>query len=484
MDKARTRNVSRWALPRPPKSVPHLKDFLKTLAAALRGTEQEFTTGSVDRALFLLAVPMVLEMLGEGLFAVVDAWFVGRIGPAAMTTVGLTETVATLIYSLAIGLSIAVTAVVARRMGEGNPEAAARAGAQAMWIGLGLSALIAILGVTFAPDILRLMGADAEVIATGVDFTRILFGTNFVIMGLFVLNGIFRGAGDASMAMRSLWIANLLNIVLDPLFIFGLGPFPELGVTGAAVATSIGRGVGVAFQLYVLFRGTKLIRIARRHLRVVPETLKSITDIASTGALQFLISSSSWIVIAPILAGFGTDVYAGFFAAIRVIIFAILPAWGLSNAAATLVGQNLGAHQPERAERSVERALLANVIFLGSLGILLYFFADPIIAQFVDDPISQAVGVEALHILSIGYVAYGIGMVINQSFGGAGDTRTPTWINFFTFWLLEIPLAYVLALHFDWGPSGVFWGIVLAESAMAVVCLVLFRRGRWKTVMV
>ena len=459
-----------------------MKDLFKTLGEAFRGSEQDFTSGNVNRALLLLAVPMVVEMLGEGLFAIVDAYFVGRLGSAAMTTVGLTETVATLIYSLAIGLSIAVTAIIARRIGEGDREAAARAGAQSIFIGLALSAILAVLGVWFAEDILRLMGADAEVIATGLNFTRIMFGTNFVIMGLFVLNGIFRGAGDASMAMRSLWIANLLNIILDPLFIFGIGPFPELGVTGAAVATSIGRGVGVAFQLYILFRGTKMIKIARRHLQLIPETLKQILDIGSTGALQFLISSSSWIIIAPILASFGTDVYAGFFAAIRVIIFAILPAWGLSNAAATLVGQNLGAQQPERAEQSVWKALYANVIFLGTLGLLLYIFANPIIAMFVDNPTSHATGVHALHILSIGYIAFGVGMVINQSFGGAGDTRTPTLINFVTFWMMEIPLAYALALHFDWGPPGVFWGIVIAEGMMAVICVILFRTGRWKRI--
>ena len=427
---------------------------------------------------------MVIEMMGEGLFALVDAYFVGRIGTDAMTTVGLTETVATLIYSLAIGISIAATAVVARRIGEGDKESAARAAVQAMLLGLIVAVVIAVCGVSFAPEILRLMGAEESVIETGANFTRILFGTNFVIIFLFILNGVFRGAGDASMAMRSLWIANLLNMILDPLFIFGYGPFPELGVTGAAVATSIGRGVGVAFQLYILFRGSGLLKIAKRHFRIIPETFKSLTNVASTGAAQFVISSSSWIIIAPILAGFGTEVYAGFFAAIRVVIFAILPAWGLSNAAATLVGQNLGAGQPERAERSVWRAAVANMIFLSVVGLLLFLFADPIVRQFVQNPISVATAVEALKILSVGYVAYGFGMVINQSFGGAGDTRTPTVINFITFWLLEIPLAYLLARKFDWGPAGVFYAIVVAESAMAVICIVWFRRGDWKRVSV
>ena len=355
---------------------------------------------------------------------------------------------------------------------------------QGMLLGLIVAFGIGMTGVLFAPDILRLMGAEESVIETGVNFTRILFGTNFVIIFLFILNGVFRGAGDASMAMRSLWIANLLNMILDPLFIFGYGPFPELGVTGAAVATSIGRGVGVAFQLYILFRGTGLLKIARRHFTIIPETFKSLTNIASTGAAQFVISSSSWIIIAPILAGFGTEVYAGFFAAIRVVIFAILPAWGLSNAAATLVGQNLGAGKPDRAERSVWRAALANMVFLSSIGLLLFLFADPIVRQFVAHPVSIETGVEALKILSLGYVAYGFGMVINQSFGGAGDTRTPTLINFLTFWMMEIPLAFVFAKYFDWGPSGVFYAIVIAETAMAVICIVLFRRGKWKQVSV
>lgn len=464
--------------------MPDLQKTFKLFRDALSGREQEFTTGSVNRALVLLSIPMVIEMLGEGLFALVDAYFVGQIGTDAMTTVGLTETVATLIYSLAIGISIAVTAVVARRIGEGDKEAAARAAVQGMLLGLIVAFGIGMTGVLFAPDILRLMGAEESVIETGVNFTRILFGTNFVIIFLFILNGVFRGAGDASMAMRSLWIANLLNMILDPLFIFGYGPFPELGVTGAAVATSIGRGVGVAFQLYILFRGTGLLKIARRHFTIIPETFKSLTNIASTGAAQFVISSSSWIIIAPILAGFGTEVYAGFFAAIRVVIFAILPAWGLSNAAATLVGQNLGAGKPDRAERSVWRAALANMIFLSSIGLLLFLFADPIVRQFVAHPVSIETGVEALKILSLGYVAYGFGMVINQSFGGAGDTRTPTLINFLTFWMMEIPLAFVFAKYFDWGPSGVFYAIVIAETAMAVICIVLFRRGKWKQVSV
>ncbi len=457
-----------------------MQKIIDTFLTAIKGGEQNFTSGSINRAIVLLSIPMVIEMLGEGLFAIVDAFFVGRISNAAVTTVGLTETVATLIYSLAIGISIAATATVARRIGENKPDEAAKAAVQAILLGIGISVIVLFAGFFYAADILALMGADEEVLATGTTYTRILLSTNVVIMLLFILNGIFRGAGDASMAMVSLWVANGLNIVLDPLLIFGIGFFPELGLTGAAVATSIGRATGVAFQLFILFGGSRIIKITRQHLRVVPTMLKKLANIASTGAMQFLIASASWIFLARIMASFGTDVYAGYTFAIRIVIFTILPSWGISNAASTLVGQNLGAGQPERAEKSVWRAAFGNMVFLLLVSISFWIWAEPLIQIFTDDVKAIEAGVMSLRIFCVGYAFYAYGMVVSQAFGGAGDTRTPTVINFICFWLVEIPLAYLLARTLDWGPAGVIWAIAVSESLLAVLAIAIFRKGKWK----
>ena len=402
----------------------------------------------------------------------------------AVATIGLTETVATLIYSLAIGISIAATATVSRRIGEKDPEKAAEAAAQAILLGIGASVIISLIGIFQAENILRLMGASEEVVQTGKGFTRILLGSNVVIMLLFILNGIFRGAGDASIAMRSLWIANILNMILDPIFIFGLGPIPELGVTGAAIATTIGRGTGVAFQLYILFRGKDIIKLALRHFRAKLEVLKKMMDVALTGAGQYIIASASWIFLMRIIAEFGSEVIAGYVFAIRIIIFTILPSWGMANAAATLVGQNLGANQPERAEKSAWLTAFYNMCFLFFVSIIFFIWANQFIGIFTDNPVVIEAGVTTLRIICVGYVFFAFGMVISQAFSGAGDTRTPMLINFIAFWMVEIPLAYILALKVDWGLAGVCWAIAISESIMAMICIYLFRQGNWKKVQI
>jgi len=373
---------------------------------------------------------------------------------------------------------------VARRIGENKPDEAAKAAVQAILLGVLVSILVLFVGFFYAADILALMGADEEVLATGTTYTRILLSTNVVIMLLFILNGVFRGAGDASMAMVSLWVANGLNIVLDPMLIFGIGFFPELGLTGAAVATSIGRATGVAFQLFILFGGSRIIKITWQHLRLIPAMLMKLLDIASTGAMQFLIASASWIFLARIMASFGTDVYAGYTFAIRIVIFTILPSWGISNAASTLVGQNLGAGKPDRAEKSVWRAAFGNMVFLLTVSVGFWIWAEPLIQVFTDDVKAIEAGVMSLRIFCVGYIFYAYGMVVSQAFGGAGDTRTPTVINLICFWLVEIPLAYLLARTFDWGPSGVIWAIAISESLLAVLAIAIFRKGKWKLVKV
>lgn len=459
-----------------------MQKIIDTLITAIKGDEKNLTSGSINRSIILLSIPMVLEMLGEGLFAVVDAYFVAKVSNAAVTAVGLTETVATLIYSIGIGISIAATAMVSRRMGQDKPDEAAKAAVQAILLGVGISVAVMLVGLFFAGDILRLMGADEEVLATGTRYARILLSTNVVIMLLFILNGVFRGAGDASIAMVSLWVANILNMVLDPLLIFGIGFFPEMGVTGAAVATTIGRGIGVAFQLYILFNGSRVIQVAWRHLQVVPAMLGRLINVASTGTMQFLISSASWIFLTRIMADFGTDVYAGYTFAIRIVVFTILPSWGFANAASTLVGQNLGAGHPERAEQSVWRAAFYNMVFMLAISIVFWLFAEELIGIFTDDPEALAAGIMCLRIFCAGYIFYAYGMVVSQAFGGAGDTRTPTLINFVSFWLIEIPLAYLLAKTFAWGPAGVIWAIAISESLLAIFAIILFRRGKWKLV--
>ncbi len=451
---------------------------------SLRGEERSYTSGSLRRAIVLLSIPMILEMVMESLFAVVDVFFVSKVGIEAVATVGLTESVITLVYSLAIGLSMAATAMVARRVGEKRPGAAARAGAQAMLLAMVLSVAISILGIVFAADILRLMGGTESLIASGVGYTRIMMGSNMVIMLLFLLNGIFRGAGDASLAMRSLWLANGINILLDPIFIFGWGPFPEMGVMGAAVATTIGRGLGVAYQLHHLFGGKGVVHIRAADFLPDLPVLRKLGNIGATGAGQFLIASASWIFLMRIIAHFGSESVAGYTIAIRIIVFTILPSWGLSNAAATLVGQNLGAGKPERAEASVWVTAFYNMLFLLGVSIIFILLAPQLIRLFNGEPAVVQAGVTSLRIICLGYVFFAYGMVLGQAFNGAGDTRTPTLLNFICFWLIEIPLAYVLAIPLGWGLPGVCWAIAGAETLLALLLVVLFRRGRWKTVVV
>ncbi len=451
---------------------------------ALSGEHRDYTTGSVRRAVFLLAIPMILEMMMESVFAVVDIYFVGKIGKnEAVATVVLTESILTIIYSLAMGLGMAATALIARRTGEKNPEAASRSAVQALLIAILITIVISITGVVFAPDMLRLMGGSEQTIKEGTPYTRLMFGSSIVIILLFLINGIFRGAGNASIAMRSLWLANLCNIILCPvLIIYGLGPIPAMGLLGAAVATSIGRGIGVAYQLYHLVNGKGVITIRKAHLMPDPKIIRSILNISWGATAQFLIASASWIVLARIIAEYGDAAVAGYGLAIRLMMFFLLPAYGMSNAAATLVGQNLGAGLPDRAAASVWRTAGYNAIFTGIITILFLFFAGNVVAFFNQDRAVIAYGTNALKIICLGFVLYGVGMVVTNSFNGAGDTKTPTLINIFGFWLFQVPLAYLLAIILQMGPTGVFIAVLLAESAITITGIILFRKGNWKRI--
>jgi putative MATE family efflux protein len=449
---------------------------------AIRGEHHhDFTSGPMGRAIVLLAVPMVMEMVMESVFAVVDVFYVSRLGPDAVATVGLTESMLTLIYTLAMGLSIGVMATVARRVGEKNPEEASLAAVQGIALGIGFSLVIAIVGLAFAPDLLRLMGASPEVIAGGTGYTRMMLGGNVVIMLLFLINAIFRGSGDAAISMRVLWLANACNIVLAPCFIFGLGPFPQLGVMGAAVGTTLGRGIGVLFQLWCLTRPTRRVQVHQRHLALHWGTMLNLLKLSASGTFQVFVGMASWIGAVRIISTFGSTAVAGYTIGIRIIIFALLPSWGLSNAAATMVGQNLGAGKPERAEKAVWMAGFYNMIFLGIVGVVFLVAADWIVDIFVSDTVVHPTAVACLRIVSLGFIFYAWGMVLTQSFNGAGDTWTPTWINVFCFWLLELPLAWYLAEHTALGSSGVFVAIAVAFSTLAVVSAVMFRRGTWKS---
>lgn len=455
--------------------------ILSFIWGAIKGTNQSYTSGSINRAIVLLAIPMILEMAMESLFAIVDTFFVSKISADAVATVGLTESVITLIYSIAIGISMAPMAMIARFIGEDNPEKASKVALQAIYMAVVIALLIGIPGAIYADDILRLMGGSETLIRDNVGYTRIMFASNLFIMLLFLLNGIFRGAGDASLAMRALWIANIINIILDPLFIFGIGPFPELGVQGAAVATTIGRGLGVAFQLYILTGAHSRVKLYVKDLRVDWDIIKRLGRIAATGAGQFLIASASWIFLVRIIAqNFGSEAMAGYTIAIRLIIFTMLPSWGLGNAAATLVGQNLGAKEPERAATSTWRAAHFNMIYLVTVAILYYAFAPQWVAFFSTDPAVLEAGIQALQIFAIGYIGFGYAMVISQAFNGAGDTRTPTIVNLICFWMIEIPLGYFLALTVGWGLAGVCWAVVIAESLVSILIIILFLRGKWK----
>ncbi len=456
-----------------------MRRILELFRRALSGEKHDYTKGSIRSAIALLSIPMVLEMVMESLFALVDAYFVAKVSPAAMATVGLTESVITLVYAVAIGISTAPVAMIARFIGQKDEAGAARAAKQAMYLAIGVSLLVGIPGVIWAEDVLRFMGGSEELIATGVNYTRILFGSNIVIMLLFLLNGIFRGAGNAAHAMRALWIANGINIILDPLFIFGIGPFPEMGVAGAAVATTIGRGIGVGYQLYILLGGHSSVKLRAGHWRLDWSMLKRLGRIASSGAMQYVIASASWVFLMRINASFGDEAVAGYTIAIRLILFTLLPVWGLSNAAATLVGQNLGAQQPERAVRSVMISAWMGTIFLGLVSIVYWFMAPQFIYFFDDTPGVASAGITALRIFALGYAFYGFGMILYQAFNGAGDTRTPMWINIVSFWIVEIPLGYYLGLTLDWGVAGVTAAVVIAECVLTIISYVLFKRGRW-----
>jgi putative MATE family efflux protein len=451
-----------------------------SLVEAIRGSHQDYTTGSLNRAILLLAVPMVLEMVLESLFAVVDVFWVGRLGANAVATVGLTESMLSLVFAVGMGLSLSTTAMVARRIGEKDPEGAAVAAVQAITLGLIVSVAIGVPCLVFAPHLLRLMGASPDIIAEGSGYTRICLGGSCAVLLLFLNNAIFRGAGDAAIAMRLLWVSNIINLILDPCLIFGVGPFPRLGVTGAALATFIGRSIGVLYQFYRLLRGTERIRILKSQIRVQYDVLLRLLRVSLTGILQFAIAHTSWIGLVRIVSIFGAAALAGYTIAIRVVIFVLLPSWGLSNAAATLVGQNLGAGHPERAEKAVWRTGLYNVAFLGVVGIFFIFFAEPVVRLFTHDPAVVPLGAACLRIVSYGNLGYAYFMVMMQAFNGAGDTITPTIVNFFGFWLFEIPLAYWLAIPLHMRSNGVFFSIAIAESAMAVTSAVLFRRGKWK----
>lgn len=451
-----------------------------SIRESIAGSHRDYTQGSIDRAIVLLAVPMVLEMCMESLFSVVDIFWVAHLGADAIATVALTESGLALIFALALGLSTAATAIVARRIGEKKAEAAGVVAVQAIIVGLLVSTVTAVLGVAFAPGLLHLMGGSPGVLATGTGYTRMILGGSATIFLLFLINAVFRGAGDPAMAMRALWIANIVNIALNPCLIFGLGPFPRLGVTGSAVGTTIGRGTGVLFQLWMLTRGSGHIRVRRPDVRLDLRVLWNLLRLSLGGTFQYLVGMASWIGIIRIVASFGSAAVAGNALAIRVVIFAILPSWGLSNAAATLVGQNLGAKQPERAERSVWRTGLYNVVFLGTVGVLFVCFAETIIGWFTNDPAVSRVAVASLRFISYGYISYAYGMVATAAFNGAGDTVTPTVLNLVSFWLVQIPLAYVLSFYTQLGVRGAFVAIVTADTVLAALGVLWFRRGSWK----
>jgi putative MATE family efflux protein len=461
-------------------AAPPQPTFWGSIKEALRGSHQDFTTGNLNRAILLLAIPMILELVLESLFAVVDVFWVSRLGPDSVATVGLTESLLYLVFAVGLGLSLSTTAMVARRIGEKDPAGAADAGVQAIVIGIVFSILVGAPCLYFAPALLRAMGASTQVVAVGSGYARIALGGCGAVMLLFLNNAIFRGAGDAAIAMRLLWVSNIINLALDPCLIFGWGPFPKLGVTGAALATFTGRSIGVLYQFYRLLRGTERIRILAGQVRIHADILFRLLRVSLMGILQFAIAMTSWIGLVRIVSIFGAVALAGYTIAIRIVTFAILPSWGLSNAAATLVGQNLGAKQPERAETSVWRTGFYNMLFLGGIGVFFVVFAEPVVRLFTHDAAVVPLAASALRILSYGNIGYAYGMVMLQAFNGAGDTTTPTIVNFFGFWLLEIPLAYALAIPAQLHSNGVFISIVVAEVAIAAASVILFKRGRWK----
>lgn len=447
---------------------------------SIRGSHRDYTRGPIGRSILLLAIPMVLEMIMESVFAVVDIFWVSHLGTDAAATVGLTESLMTLVYALALGLSIGAMAMIARRIGEQNPDGAARAAVQAIVLALIVSITIGVVGAPLAPKLLALMGGSAWVIEHGSAFTRVMLAGNASVVMLFMINAIFRGAGDAAIAMRTLWLANWINILLGPCLIFGLGPFPKMGIVGAAIATTIGRGSGALFALSKLFRSGGRFNIQRHHLRIEPSIIGRLIRLSATGTFQVFIGMASWIALVRIISSFGSNAVAGYTFGIRVILFALLPSWGMANAAATMVGQALGAKDPQRAERAVWKAGFYNMIFLGIVGLIFIFFAPQIIWFFTDIPDVAQYGVDCLRIVAYGFLFYAYGMVLGQSFNGAGDAWTPTIINLFVFWIWEIPLAYFLSVRVGMGPRGVFVAMTVAFSTLAVVSAVVFRRGHWK----
>jgi len=464
-----------------------IASFYAVIKQSLQGGEIDYTIGSIRRSVILLAIPMVLEMILESVFALVDLYFVGHLHNSsfAIQTVGLTESVLTVIYSLAIGISMAATAVVARRVGEKDPVAAAKAGMQAILIAVAINSVISLIGLVFATRILLLMGASAEAARQGTPFMQIMMGSSIFIMLLFLINGIFRGAGNAAIAMKSLWVANGANIILCPIFINGLGPIPAFGLTGAAIATTLGRGLGVVYQLYHLANGQHTLKVRAAHFIPDWHQIKALLQIATPAVLQFVIASCSWIFLAQLVATTGGDNgSAGYQTALRLLMFFMLPAWGLSNAASTLVGQNLGALQVKRAEQAVLQTAKYNVAFMITITVISLAGAPIFVSFFTNNQQVQEVAVQAIQIMSLGYIFYGIGMVLINAFNGAGDTWTPTWVNLFGFWLFQIPLAYLLAKYLEMGPKGVFISIPVAETAISLAGIILFRKGKWKKVKV
>jgi putative MATE family efflux protein len=460
-----------------------VRSFFILFWKAVKGSEEDFTSGSINRAIFLLSIPMILEMAMESLLAVVDIFFVSMLNNNdAVTAVGLTESVMALIYSVAMGMGMAATAMVSRRVGEKDENGAAVAAANVIYIGLGVSVVITFVGIFFSKDILKLMGASQSIIDVGSGYTAWMLTGNISIVMLFLINAIFRGAGNAAIAMQSLWIANILNMILDPILIFGWGPIPAMGVEGAAIATNIGRGTGVLYQLFFLINGIGVVKIHKENFHFDWEIVKRLFSVSAGTIGQFLISTVSWLFLARIIIQSGSAAFAGYQIAIRVIIFTILPSWGMANAAATLVGQNLGAGKPDRAEKSVWKAGFLNMVFLGFISIAFFLLAETIMRIFTQDEEAIRYGKQCLTIVAFGYVFFGYGMVVIQSFNGAGDSRTPTIINIFIYWLFQIPLAYFMAMTLNFGASGAFWAIAIAESVLAVVAILAFRRGTWKKV--
>lgn len=458
----------------------NFKSFWADIKEAITGTERDFTNTPLGKAIFILAVPMVLEMVMESIFAVVDIYFITRLGADAVATVGLTESAMTIVYALGLGFAIATTALISRRIGEKKHKEAGLVAFQAIAVGLAVSIILAIPGFLFAKEFLLLMGASEVMADNGFWYPAIMFGGNAVIMMLFIINAIFRSSGDAALSLRVLFVANLLNLVLDPLLIFGIGPFPELGIMGAAIATNIGRGIAVLYQFYILFKGNHRIKLYLNSIRIRFTIMRKLIRLSAGGIFQYLIATLSWLFLMRIISVFGSDALAGYTIAIRIVIFALLPAWGLSNAASTLVGQNLGAKRPDRAERSVWITAYANMTFMFIQGLILFLFPTSLMSLFTDDVVIIDHGVTSLRIIAVGFLLYGLGMVLVQGINGSGDTNTPTWINFISFWVIELPAAYFMAIVLDWGLAGACIAIVLGETMLSLLGLYVFRKGKWK----